>query len=304
MKKKVVYGLAALSACVMLSGCHFKHEWQEATCTQPRTCTVGGETKGEPLGHTWEDATCAKPKTCSVCKETEGEALEHTWEEATCIKPKTCSVCKETEGEALGHDLTEANYQSPAVCRICGETEGEPLVPWFEEHGIVCDAKENETYDYTTYCWENKSVKTTGHLVFSDYKTFESDEDHPAKDGYEWKSVHAVITFDDDNAFAYGMQVRGQMRDYYAVDEDDDENWEGEDQQFSVNFNGVDYEECIRRMTGGFDNWVNQVRHYDVVFDFLLPKGYDGQTVSYYSSEFEDQEVAVILKNSICFRLN
>ena len=57
-------------------------------------------------------------------------------------------------------------------------------------------------------------------------------------------------------------------------------------------------------MTGGFDNWVNQVRHYDVVFDFLLPKGYDGQTVSYYSSEFEDQEVAVILKNSICFRLN
>ncbi len=303
MKKKVICGLGALAVSVLISGCHFRHEWQEATCTQPRTCTVGGETEGEPLGHTWEDATCTKPKTCSVCGETEGEALGHTWVDATCTEPKTCSVCGETEGEALGHKLTEANYQSPATCTVCGATEGEPLPSWFEEHGFTCDAKEDEVYEYTTYCWDNKSVKTTGRLVFSEYETFESDEDHPAKDGYEWKTVRVTITFDDDNAFNYGMQVRGQLRDYYKVNEEVDEDWDGKEKEFTVNFNGIEYE-CKQRMTGGFDDWVNHERHYDVVFDFLVPKGYDGETLSYYSSEFEDEELAVRIENSVRFRLD
>jgi len=30
-----------------------------------------------PLEHTWEDATCVEPKTCSVCKLTDGDALGH-----------------------------------------------------------------------------------------------------------------------------------------------------------------------------------------------------------------------------------
>lgn len=86
-----------------------KHEWVEATCTEPRTCSAGGETEGEALGHTWVEAACTEPKTCSVCGETEGEALGHEWQEATYESPKTCSVCSLTEGEPLPQPYAEAN---------------------------------------------------------------------------------------------------------------------------------------------------------------------------------------------------
>lgn len=35
-----------------------KHVWAEATCTEPKTCTVCGETEGEPLGHDFVDGIC------------------------------------------------------------------------------------------------------------------------------------------------------------------------------------------------------------------------------------------------------
>lgn len=36
------------------------------------------------LGHEWQDATCTEPKTCSVCGSTEGEALGHTTRQGYC----------------------------------------------------------------------------------------------------------------------------------------------------------------------------------------------------------------------------
>lgn len=67
--------------------------------------------------HEWQDATCTKPKTCSLCDATEGEALGHVFEEATCTVPKICRVCGETIGEALGH-----NYED-GYCLTCGEKD-------------------------------------------------------------------------------------------------------------------------------------------------------------------------------------
>ena len=132
MKKNFILVTTMLTACLSLTGCHLNHEWQEATCTQPRTCTIGGETEGEPLGHTWVDATCTEPKTCSVCGETEGEPLGHTWADATCTEPKTCSVCGETEGQPLGHTWIDATCTEPKTCSVCGETNGEPI-----EHDVI-----------------------------------------------------------------------------------------------------------------------------------------------------------------------
>lgn len=125
MRKKMVTGMLAVSLAFMMTGCCLSHGWQEATCTEP--------------------------KTCSKCGETEGEALGHTWEEATCTEPKTCSVCQETEGEALGHTLSEATYWEAAVCSVCGETVGDVLTPAFEELGVKGQFMEvGETYDYNT----------------------------------------------------------------------------------------------------------------------------------------------------------
>lgn len=53
------------------------HEWKEATCTEPKTCTGCGETEGEALGHTPGEWELEKPdyvaagiwlhKKCTVC---------------------------------------------------------------------------------------------------------------------------------------------------------------------------------------------------------------------------------------------
>lgn len=79
------------------------HEWQDATCTEPKTCVKCERTQGEALGHEWIEASCAEPKTCSRCGKTEGEALGHSWGEWTVIrdatpttageKVKVCSIC-------------------------------------------------------------------------------------------------------------------------------------------------------------------------------------------------------------------
>lgn len=125
--KKFVVILLAISLLV-LAGCSCKHDWQEADCLNPKTCTLCDKTEGEALGHDWQKATCENPKTCDTCGETEGEALGHTWQDATCTQPKTCSACKETEGEALGHTWEEATYDAPKTCSVCVITEGDPLV--------------------------------------------------------------------------------------------------------------------------------------------------------------------------------
>lgn len=123
----------ALTGIMLYSLLRCKHEWKEATCTEPRTCILCDKIEGEPLGHTWKEANCTTPQTCKVCGETKGEALGHTWEEATCTTPKTCDVCEETEGEALGHTWIEATCTTPKTCDICGETEGEALGHTWEE---------------------------------------------------------------------------------------------------------------------------------------------------------------------------
>lgn len=79
--------------------------------------------------HEWIEATCTAPKTCSLCNKTEGNVLEHNWVEATCVTSKNCTLCGLTEGEALGHTpgdwkLSGTNFVSATVtskkyCSVC-----------------------------------------------------------------------------------------------------------------------------------------------------------------------------------------
>ena len=51
---------------LMLSGCGHTHKFADATCIEPKTCKVCGETEGKPLGHDWQEADCVNPKICKV----------------------------------------------------------------------------------------------------------------------------------------------------------------------------------------------------------------------------------------------
>ena len=142
------------------------HDYKDATCTAPKTCSVCGATEGEVLGHSYNDATCTAPKTCSVCGATEGEELGHSYNDATCIAPKTCSVCGATEGEPLEHEyadeytvLDEGHYKH-CICH----PELDVAVPHVDNDGdTLCDDCGYEfNCDYTiTLDRAHKGVKIT-----------------------------------------------------------------------------------------------------------------------------------------------
>lgn len=302
MKKElIIVGVLIIGS--ILSGCHMSHEWQEATCTVPKTCSVGGETEGEPLGHTWVNATCAEAKYCSVCGETEGVPLEHTWVDATCAEAKHCSVCGETEGEPLEHILTEANYQQPAVCEVCGETVGEPLQAYFEKYGLECNVELNKEYSFVTPCHDNEEYATEGKITFSDYEVFESDEAHEALDGYEWHAVTINGIFDDDNAYNYGYLMEVNSFDYYDEAYNDDENaYDEENDVYILNYNGVDYngvKDHLEILQRGWDDhtYTVKVRYY-----LPLPKGYDGGIIAVFST-YDWEYVRDMPDNTLYFRL-
>ena len=134
------------------------HTHEYTTTTQAATCAADGlKTDTCQCGHVhtevipatgeheWVDATCTAPKTCSACGATEGEALDHSYvpvvTDPTCTTggytTYTCSACGDTyvadEVDALGHtaseavtenenaaDCTEAgSYDSVVYCSVC-----------------------------------------------------------------------------------------------------------------------------------------------------------------------------------------
>lgn len=77
--KKLISFILALAMIFSLTACGCDHQWQEATCTTPKTCAECGETEGEAAGHTpgkWivsavdtEKLTMTQDLPCDVCAE-------------------------------------------------------------------------------------------------------------------------------------------------------------------------------------------------------------------------------------------
>lgn len=131
MHKRLIALCLSILLCCILAGCQCEHQWTEATCTTPKTCTLCDETEGEALGHNWTPATCEDPETCSRCLEEQGTAIGHTWSEATCTESKTCLSCEITDGDPLGHTkgdwivTQEATAYQPGIreqrCTTCND---------------------------------------------------------------------------------------------------------------------------------------------------------------------------------------
>lgn len=284
-RKVITIGLLMVFMCMSLSGCCLSHEWQEATCDTPKTCTACGSTEGEALAHNWAGATCTTPKTCTACGSTEGEALTHNWAEATCTTPKTCTVCGSSEGGAGVHTLTEANYQTAASCTVCGATEGAPLQADFEKYGFECyDAASvvGQNFSYTTICYEAPECLTTGQASLISYEKISSDETHEALEGYEWIIAEIEILYNDEYAWGFGMSTQFCTEDYYTIKEHDDSMVYNEDNSatYTVSFNGQDYTECKKVSSAAYQGWTEfYTNTYFISVGFRVPVGYDGTVV-------------------------
>ena len=123
------------------------HNYENATCKNPKTCTVCGATSGDKLSHksdagtVTQEATCTATGTktykCTLCEEViKTEAIvkiAHKYDSgkvtkaATCkstgVKTYTCSVCKGTKTETIVKSKTHAYTNAcDTTCNICGTT--------------------------------------------------------------------------------------------------------------------------------------------------------------------------------------
>ncbi len=158
----------------------------EATCTEQavykKSCVCGDagtETfkYGSVLGHQWNDATCTAPKTCTVCKATEGKMLDHTYADKY---DTTCDVCgyeRQAEAQTISvyrlynpytqeHLLTGGADERDVLISVGWSLDG---VAWeAPEEGIPVYRLYNPYDDWHTYTTsesERDTMVTAGWTV-------------------------------------------------------------------------------------------------------------------------------------------
>ena len=112
-KRLIIIGIVLWSILIVASSSYvlYKNEWNfNEVCN-----TISNGNFSCILGHNWNEATCTTPETCSVCRTIRCEALGHKWNEVTCVDPMICSRCGARNGSALGHS-TDLGY-----CKNCNQ---------------------------------------------------------------------------------------------------------------------------------------------------------------------------------------
>ncbi|MCL2019895.1 MAG: hypothetical protein FWG70_09080 [Oscillospiraceae bacterium] len=125
---------------------------------------------------------------------------------------------------------------------------------------------------------------TTGKLKAT-YRVFKSDENHEAKEGYEWRSINFIMEFSDENYRNYGNSWLGTGIDYYSVDfsEENDLNYrDSTEDKYVINYLGKEYEvETKGAITRNED--ISGVRYTEGFYSALVPVGYDGFMLAFFN---------------------
>ncbi len=261
MKKLSVLVISLLICILLFTGCGCEHQWLDADCLAPKTCTLCGETEGEALSHQWLEASCTAPKTCQLCDVSEGQSLPHKWLEASCTAPKNCSECGLTEGEVKEHTYGAWSFGTDTMsrsCSECGKSETEPMdyilylstvlkgrwdctvVTLFDELAYNVFGPQVPFLDFT----ENGNVRYfDGGTIYSSTFEFLSLDKYDDKDYYHFNLItegHEDLEFwyvpEDDSLFSFmleferlGEEVEGYLEiltgkwvyDYVALYYDD-----------------------------------------------------------------------------------
>ncbi|MBR4038963.1 MAG: hypothetical protein IKJ11_02565 [Clostridia bacterium] len=228
------------TACGYVKAC--AHDWTEASCTEPRSCSVCGVTEGEALGHKWTEASCTEPRSCSVCGETEGEALGHNWAESgtetkTAYEPNkmpdgawdqhahikietvtvtyACGLCGETKTETKEPTRTtdEHVFDGNGLCeKGCGYTCTHPHKrPTGNESDTLNDCVATDDYTHVDYYTNHTEMNcpTCGQTFVEDVDGKSPELEHEYEDGVcgacEHVCGHPAAT--DDICDACGMEL-------------------------------------------------------------------------------------------------
>ena len=139
LKVSLLSLMLALCMLIGLSSCGLfcKHEWKDATCTDPKTCALCSKTEGDALGHTGGNATCTQKAVCSVCGAEYGELAAHTFTEeivkdealkaeASCTNAETyykscaCGAISTNAADVFFVGTVSRHQYENNVCTVCG----------------------------------------------------------------------------------------------------------------------------------------------------------------------------------------
>ena len=189
---------------------HKEHEWINATCTTPKTCSVCKETFGEPIGHLWLKATDEEPMTCLYCGKTEGEPLKQK------LEPIYLNDMKYSDkyGKVYYHDNKDANYVNNSdwndlytpghVQRVVCDGYGNTFT-----YGIHMDGDQRGPY-YITYNLKGKYAQFSGWCVLPDYRA--------GTDYGKDYSKYFEIYCDGKLVFTSNTMRDGSMSQYFEID--------------------------------------------------------------------------------------
>lgn len=152
---------AVCGECGFVNGLPNGHRLSVYDCNTPGYCLVcGSAVAASDLTHQFANATCTAPRTCSICGDTRGQSLGHKWNAAGCTVAKTCSVCGETEGEALGHTTDNGE------CERCGKglfpTNHARICYYVQKKGVEVGS----FYKYTTNVTTDNGKKMTVEIFY------------------------------------------------------------------------------------------------------------------------------------------
>ena len=138
MKKKILIGIIAVITVICafsFTACNDEcdHQWTDASCTAPKTCSICQETEGQANGHSYKTDFDKNESQhwyeCSVCGDKK-DAAEHTFNvpAATEQTDKYCTVCNYIAEYQLGHIHTydtvlSYDEEGHYYAATCGHTE-------------------------------------------------------------------------------------------------------------------------------------------------------------------------------------
>ncbi len=153
-------GIRAFANCTGLYNvfyCGTDEQWSAIVFGTGNTCL----TDAQRSNHDWVDATCTMPKTCTICGAIEGKPLGHIWPDIVCTEPKICTICG-ADGGIVAHNVTTSG-----ICSLCQKygTCGDNLVWTLDNEGTLTISGTGDMKDYTNIytnvyfdCWFGSSA--------------------------------------------------------------------------------------------------------------------------------------------------
>lgn len=168
--KKILAVVLMLAIVLSLSACGCSHEWEDATCTSPKTCIKCNYSEGEPEDH--------DPDEWIFVEDSEGNMRPG-------IRTQLCKDCGEVVNTEPG-----LFYNEDGTCRNVPEfmealeIAAENLT---DEDGYCCgeiDIKPSATGEKHVYTFKKKGSNIPHAVVCAKYNNEFADEAGPINGGY------------------------------------------------------------------------------------------------------------------------